>query len=104
MSVRCVQIGIVSLKLIQPATIMAAGQNAELAMELPDDGFELANAVQCEVAQVVDHVIGANGLVPQPDQRSIHILSRRKWAVTVTDDVGVAEVVVSREPKMLIRC
>jgi hypothetical protein len=104
MPMRCAQVGIVSLKLIQPAAIMAAGQNAEMAMELPDDGFELANALECEVAQVVDHVIGANGLVPQPDQRSIHLLSRRKWAVAVTDDVGVAEVVVSREPKVLIRC
>jgi hypothetical protein len=37
-----VQVGIVSLKLIQPAAIMAARQNAETAMELPDDGFELA--------------------------------------------------------------
>ena len=42
MPVRCVQVGIVSLKLIQPAAIMAAGQNAEMAMALPDDGFELA--------------------------------------------------------------
>ena len=104
MPMRCVQVGIVSLKLIQPAAIMAAGQNAEMAMELSDDGFELANAVQCEVAQVVDHVIDANSLVPQPDQRGIHLVSRRKWAVAVTDDVGVAEVVVSREPKVLIRC
>ena len=72
-------------------------------MELTDDGFELANAVQCEVAQVVDHVIDPNSLVPQPDQRLLHIVSRRKWAVAVPDNIGMAEVVVCREPKVLIR-
>ena len=41
MPLRCTQVGIIFLKLIQPAAIMAAGQNAEMAMELPDGGFEL---------------------------------------------------------------
>ena len=53
MPVRCVQVGIVSLKLIQPAAIMAAGQNAEMAMALPDDGFELAVLIRSPILTIL---------------------------------------------------
>ena len=91
------KLGVVGPEARQPMPVVAAGEDLQVTVQLLHFGFELGQALQGEVAQVIHEIIRTNRVVPQSDQGRIHLVDGRERALAVLDYPGVAKVVIGRE-------